>query len=351
MNNGKHLTLAIETSCDETAVAVLADGCEILSNVISSQIDVHRAFGGVVPEIASRHHLQNLNAVFAAALEEAGITLEEVDEIGVAPGPGLAGALLMGTAFGKAVAFAARKPLVAVHHIQAHIMANLIEHPMLQPPFMALVVSGGHTHLIGVEGYNQFRIWGKTRDDAVGEAFDKVARVLGLGYPGGPRIDEVAVFGDPEAVPFKRVYLEKGSLDFSFSGIKTGVINYLHTQKQRGNPVNVPDVAAGFQTAVVEVLTDKAMMAMERTSYGTLALAGGVASNRLLRQKLREACERKGVRLCIPSPILCTDNAAMVACAAYHKQQMGKYSDLYLDVWPGLSIETGLSLLDAKPQN
>ena len=349
MKNGKHLTLAIETSCDETAVAVLADGCEILSNVISSQIDVHRAFGGVVPEIASRHHLQNLNAVFAAALEEAGITLEEVDEIGVAPGPGLAGALLMGTAFGKAVAFAARKPLVAVHHIQAHIMANLIEHPMLQPPFMALVVSGGHTHLIGVEGYNQFRIWGKTRDDAVGEAFDKVARVLGLGYPGGPRIDEVAVFGDPEAVPFKRVYLEKGSLDFSFSGIKTGVINYLHTQKQRGNPVNVPDVAAGFQAAVVEVLTDKAMMAMERTSYGTLALAGGVASNRLLRQKLKEACERKGVRLCIPSPILCTDNAAMVACAAYHKQQMGKYSDLYLDVWPGLSIETGLSLLDAKP--
>lgn len=351
MKNGKHLTLAIETSCDETAVAVLADGCEILSNVISSQIDVHRAFGGVVPEIASRHHLQNLNAVFAAALEEAGITLEEVDEIGVAPGPGLAGALLMGTAFGKAVAFAARKPLVAVHHIQAHIMANLIEHPMLQPPFMALVVSGGHTHLIGVEGYNQFRIWGKTRDDAVGEAFDKVARVLELGYPGGPRIDEVAVFGDPEAVPFKRVYLEKGSLDFSFSGIKTGVINYLHTQKQRGNPVNVPDVAAGFQAAVVEVLTDKAMMAMERTSYGTLALAGGVASNRLLRQKLKEACERKGVRLCIPSPILCTDNAAMVACAAYHKQQMGKYSDLYLDVWPGLSIETGLSLLDAKPQN
>ncbi len=349
MKNGKHLTLAIETSCDETAVAVLADGCEILSNVISSQIDVHRAFGGVVPEIASRHHLQNLNAVFAAALEEAGITLEEVDEIGVAPGPGLAGALLMGTAFAKAVTFAARKPLVAVHHIQAHIMANLIEHPMLQPPFMALVVSGGHTHLIGVEGYNQFRIWGKTRDDAVGEAFDKVARVLGLGYPGGPRIDEVAVFGDPEAVPFKRVYLEKGSLDFSFSGIKTGVINYLHTQKQRGNPVNVPDVAAGFQAAVVEVLTDKAMMAIERTSYGTLALAGGVASNRLLRQKLKEACERKGVRLCIPSPILCTDNAAMVACAAYHKQQMGKYSDLYLDVWPGLSIETGLSLLDAKP--
>ncbi|HCU08691.1 MAG TPA: tRNA (adenosine(37)-N6)-threonylcarbamoyltransferase complex transferase subunit TsaD [Clostridiales bacterium] len=351
MKEGKHLTLAIETSCDETAVAVLADGHTILSNVISSQIDVHRVFGGVVPEIASRHHLKNLNPVFAAALEEAGVTLQEVDEIGVAPGPGLAGALLMGTAFAKAVAFAAQKPLVAVHHIQAHIMANLIEHPQLEPPFMALVVSGGHTHLIGVEGYNRFRIWGKTRDDAAGEAFDKVARVLELGYPGGPRIDEAARLGNPDAVPFKRVYLEKGSLDFSFSGIKTGVINYLHTQKQRGNPVNVQDVAAGFQMAVVEVLVDKAMMALEQSGYRTLVLAGGVASNSALREKLKAASDANGVELCIPSPILCTDNAAMVACAAYHKQRLGRFADLYLDVWPGLSIESGLDLLDAKPRN
>ena len=351
MKEGRHLTLAIETSCDETAVAVLADGHTILSNVISSQIDVHRVFGGVVPEIASRHHLKNLNPVFSAALEEAGVTLQEVDEIGVAPGPGLAGALLMGTAFAKAVAFAAQKPLVAVHHIQAHIMANLIEHPQLEPPFMALVVSGGHTHLIGVEGYNRFRIWGKTRDDAAGEASDKVARVLELGYPGGPRIDEAARLGNPDAVPFKRVYLEKGSLDFSFSGIKTGVINYLHTQKQRGNPVNVQDVAAGFQMAVVEVLVDKAMMALEQSGYRTLALAGGVASNSLLREKLKAASDKNGVELCIPSPILCTDNAAMVACAAYHKQRMGRFADLYLDVWPGLSIESGLDLLDAKTRN
>lgn len=351
MKNGRHLTLGIETSCDETAVAVLADGCQILSNVISSQIDVHRVFGGVVPEIASRHHLNNLNPVFAAALEEAGVTLAEVDEIAVAPGPGLAGALLMGTAFAKAVAYASGKPLVAVHHIQAHIMANLIEHPELEPPFMALVVSGGHTHLIGVEGYNQFRIWGKTRDDAAGEAFDKVARVLGLGYPGGPRIDEAAKLGDPEAVPFKRVYLEKGSLDFSFSGIKTAVLNYIHTQKQRNEPANALDVAAGFQMAVVEVLVEKAMMAMEQSGYTTLVLAGGVASNSLLREKLKAASEGRGIALHIPSPILCTDNAAMVACAAYHKQRMGLVADLYLDVWPGLSIETGLKLLDAKNRN
>ncbi|MDD3863442.1 MAG: tRNA (adenosine(37)-N6)-threonylcarbamoyltransferase complex transferase subunit TsaD [Eubacteriales bacterium] len=351
MKEGKHLTLAIETSCDETAVAVLADGHTILSNVISSQIDVHRVFGGVVPEIASRHHLKNLNLVFAAALEEAGVALQDVDEIGVAPGPGLAGALLMGTAFAKAVAFAAQKPLVAVHHIQAHIMANLIEHPQLKPPFMALVVSGGHTHLIGVEDYNRFKIWGKTRDDAAGEAFDKVARVLGLGYPGGPLIDEAAKLGDPDAVPFKRVYLEKGSLDFSFSGIKTGVINYLHTKKQRGNPVNVQDVAAGFQMAVVEVLVNKAVMALEQSGYRKLALAGGVASNSLLREKLKVACSRADAELYIPSPILCTDNAAMVACAAYHKHRMGMLADLYLDVWPGLSIESGLDLLDAKLKN
>ncbi len=351
MKDGRHLTLGIETSCDETAAAVLADGHVILSNVISSQIDVHRIFGGVVPEIASRHHLKNLNPVFAAALGEAGIALQEVDEIAVAPGPGLAGALLMGTAFAKAVAFAAEKPLIAVHHIQAHIMANLIEHPELEPPFMALVVSGGHTHLIGVEGCNRFRIWGKTRDDAAGEAFDKVARVLELGYPGGPRIDEAARLGDPDAVPFKRVYLEKGSLDFSFSGIKTGVLNYLHTQKQRGVPVNVRDVAAGFQMAVVEVLVEKAMMALEQSGYGKLALAGGVASNSLLREMLQAASNAKNIELYIPSPVLCTDNAAMVACAAYHKQRLGLYSDLYLDVWPGLSIETGLHLLDAQQRN
>lgn len=348
MKHERHITLGIETSCDETAVAILADGRDILSNVISSQIDVHRAYGGVVPEIASRHHLQNMNPVFETALAEAGIDLHDVDEIGVAAGPGLAGALLMGTAFAKAVALAAGKPLVAVHHIQAHIMAGLIERPDIEPPFVSLVVSGGHTHLIAVEGYNRFRILGQTRDDAAGEAFDKVARVLGLEYPGGPAIDKAARKGDPAAVHFKRVYLEKGSLDFSFSGIKTAAVNHVHAERQRGRAVNVSDVAASFQAAVVDVLVDKALMALSQAGSDTLVLAGGVASNSLLRENLKAACAAAGVDLCIPSPVLCTDNAAMVACAAYHKQRLGLYSDLYLDVWPRLSIETDLDLLDAR---
>jgi N6-L-threonylcarbamoyladenine synthase len=348
MKHERHITLGIETSCDETAVAILADGRNILSNVISSQIDIHRAYGGVVPEIASRHHLQNMNPVFETALAEAGIDLNDVDEIGVAAGPGLAGALLMGTAFAKAVALAAGKPLVAVHHIQAHIMAGLIERPDIEPPFVSLVVSGGHTHLIAVEGYNRFRILGQTRDDAAGEAFDKVARVLGLEYPGGPAIDKAARTGDPAAVHFKRVYLEKGSLDFSFSGIKTAAVNHVHAERQRGRAVNVSDVAASFQAAVVDVLVDKALMALSQAGSDVLVLAGGVASNSLLRENLKAACTAAGVDLCIPSPVLCTDNAAMVACAAYHKQRLGLYSDLYLDVWPRLSIETDLDLLDAR---
>lgn len=347
MKNGQHLTLGIETSCDETAVAVLADGNRVLSNVISSQIKVHQVFGGVVPEIASRHHLQNINLVFEQGLQEAHVTLEEVDEIGVTAGPGLAGALLMGTAFAKAVAFAADKPLIGVHHIQAHILANLIENKDLAPPFLALVVSGGHTHLISVEDYNRYKVLGCTRDDAVGEAFDKVARVLGLGYPGGPLIDAAAQNGDPAAIDFKRVYLEKDSLDFSFSGTKTGVINYLHKEEQRGNKVNVANVAASFQLSVMEVIVDKAMMALEQSGHSILVLAGGVASNTLLRSRLKKACSLAGIRLYMPSPIFCTDNAAMVACAAFHKQRQGFVSDLHLDVWPGLSIQTGLCKLNA----
>ncbi len=347
MKDGRHLTLGIESSCDETAIAVLADGRDILSNVISSQIDIHKIYGGVVPEIASRHHLNNIPYVFRASLKEAGVSLEEIDEIGVTAGPGLAGALLMGTAFAKAVAMASDKPLVGVHHIQAHIMACLIEHPELEPPFLALVMSGGHTHLIEVLGYNEFRILGATRDDAVGEAYDKVARVIGLGYPGGPLIDELAKKGDPNAIAFKRVYLEKDSLDFSFSGTKTGVINYLHAEEQRGHSVDPADVAASFQEAVVEVIVDKAMMALDNTGYKGLAVAGGVARNSEMRKRLGEACEKRGRRMWIPSPILCTDNGAMVASAAYRKALEGRYSDLRLDVWPGLNIETGLSKLDA----
>ncbi len=346
MKNGKHLTMGIESSCDETAIAVLADGQEILSNVISSQIEIHKLYGGVVPEIASRHHLKNIPHVFDQALEAAGVSLDEIDEIGVTAGPGLAGALLMGTAFAKAVAMAADKPLVGVHHIQGHIFANLIEYPELKPPFLSLVVSGGHTHLIEVLDYNSFRILGCTRDDAVGEAYDKVARVLGLGYPGGPKIDRLAKDGDPHAVEFKRVYLEKDSLDFSLSGTKTGVINHLHNLEQKGIAWNAADIAASFQQAVVEVLVNKSVMALERTGYKDIALAGGVACNSRLRSQLGQAVEERGGKLYMPSPVLCTDNGAMIAAAAYRKAMEGRFAGLRLDVWPGLNIETGLQKLE-----
>ena len=344
----RHLTLGIESSCDETAIAVLADGRDVLSNVISSQIEIHTLYGGVVPEIASRHHLHNIPFVFDQALKDAGVTLDDIDEIGVTAGPGLAGALLMGTAYAKAVAYAANKPLVGVHHIQAHILANLIEHPELEPPFLALVLSGGHTHLIEVKGYNEFRVLGCTRDDAVGEAYDKVARVIGLGYPGGPKIDRLAKEGDPKAIPFKRVYLEPDSLDFSFSGTKTAVINYMHGEEQRGHSVNTADVAASFQQAVVEVLVNKAMAAAQLTGYRTLALAGGVASNSKIRADLQAACDRKGITMVVPSPIYCTDNGAMVAAAAYRKAMEGHFTGLRLDVFPGLNIATGLAKLEVQ---
>ena len=339
MKDGKLITLAFETSCDETSVALVADGREVLSNVISSQIDVHRIFGGVVPEIASRHHLNNINGVYAQAMEEADVSLDEVDLIGVTCGPGLVGALLIGVATAKAIAFAAGKPLVGVHHIQSHILANLIAYPELEPPFLALVVSGGHTHLIQVDGYDRYRILGRTRDDAAGEAFDKIARVLGLGYPGGPAIDRAAKHGDPHSVEFKRVMLEKGSLDFSFSGLKTGVLNYLNTQKLKGNEIEAADIAAAFQLSVVDVLVEKAMAAAKKIKARKLVLAGGVAANTLLRAELAAACQNRGIELYCPSPVLCTDNAAMVACAAYYRYRAGHVSDLSLDAYATMDIE------------
>ena len=348
MKDGHILTMGIESSCDETAIAVLADGKGILSNVISSQIEIHKTYGGVVPEIASRHHLNNIPFVFRQALDDAGVSLEEIDEIGVTAGPGLPGAVLMGAAFAKAVSEASGIPLVGVHHIQGHIMANLIEHPEIEPPFLSLVVSGGHTHIIQALGYNEFRILGCTRDDAVGEAYDKVARVLGLGYPGGPKIDALAKKGDPNAIEFKRVYLEKGSLDFSLSGTKTAVINYMHNAEQKGHEVNTADVAASFQEAVIDVLVDKSMLAMKETDAPYLVLAGGVACNSRLRERLSQALEKAGKKLYVPSPILCTDNGAMIAAAAYRKAREGKYSSLYLDVFPGLNIESGLRKLEDK---
>lgn len=338
MKNGKRITMGIESSCDETSVALLEDSRTVLSNVISSQIKVHQVFGGVVPEIASRHHLDNINGVLKQALEEANVELAEVDVIGVTYGPGLVGALLIGLATAKAVAFATQKPLVGVHHIQGHISANYIEHPDLEPPFLALVVSGGHTHIVDVKGYNEYEVLGRTRDDAAGEAFDKVARVLGLGYPGGPKIDEIAKEGNPEAIGFKRVYLEKGSLDFSFSGIKTGVLNYLNTEKLKGNEINRADVAASFQQAVMEVIVNKAIMAAKRYGKKKIVMAGGVAANSRLREMLSYECEREKITLYAPSPILCTDNAAMIACAAYYKFQAGLVDDLTLDAFPSLAL-------------
>ena len=331
MKNGKTAILAIESSCDETAAAVVLEGREMLSNVISSQIEIHKAYGGVVPEIASRHHLDNINPVVEQAMEEAEVSIDDIDAIGVTAGPGLIGALLIGLATAKAYALAASKPLIGVHHIQGHICANFIAHPDLEPPFMALIISGGHTNIVEVTDYNSCSILGSTRDDAAGEAYDKVARVLGLGYPGGPLIDEMAKKGDPEAVQFKRVYLEKGSLDFSFSGIKTGVLNYINSEKQQGREIDVADVAAGFQEAVLEVVVDKTMDAALSRGEKRIVLAGGVAANSRLRQMLKERCDKEGLGLYYPPPILCTDNAAMIGSAAYYKYLKGQFDGLDLD--------------------
>lgn len=336
MKEGKFITMAIESSCDETSVAILADGRTLLSNVISSQIDIHTVFGGVVPEIASRHHLQNINRVIDKALEDADIELDDVDLLGVTYGPGLVGALLMGVATAKAIAFAKDIPIVGVNHMHGHISANFIAYPELKPPFMSLVVSGGHTNIVEVTDYNRCTTLGSTRDDAVGEAYDKVARVIGLGYPGGPKIDKIAKEGNPEAIQFKRVFLEKGSLDFSFSGLKTAVLNYINTERQAKREINVADVAASFQAAVIDVIVTKAINAALDMKQDKLVLAGGVASNSRLREKLTEECEKNNIKLFVPSPILCTDNAAMIGCAAYYQYKQQGADDLYLDAFPNL---------------
>lgn len=338
MKDGKFLTMGIETSCDETAIAILADGRTVLSNVISSQIDIFKNYGGVVPEIASRHHLENINGVLDQSLEEAGVTLDDIDLIGVTHGPGLVGALLMGVSTAKALAFAKDLPLVGVHHLMSHISANFIEYPELEPPFMALITSGGHTEIVKVSEYNKCEILGGTRDDAVGEAYDKVARVLGLGYPGGPKIDKIAKDGNPEAIHFKRVYLEKDSYDFSFSGLKTAVLNYINTEKQAGREINRADVAASFQEAVMDVITEKAVDAVKASGMDKLAMAGGVAANSRLREKLGALCEKEGIQLYRPHPALCTDNGAMVACAAYYKYKNGETDGLDLDASPSLPL-------------
>lgn len=331
-------TLGIETSCDETSAAVVVNGREVLSNIISSQIPLHQKFGGVVPEIASRKHIENVIPVVDEALRQANITLKEINAIGVTYGPGLVGALLVGVAAAKALAFAAELPLVGVNHLEGHIFANFLAHPELEPPFMALVVSGGHTSLVYVKNYNEFELVGQTRDDAAGEAFDKVARVMGLPYPGGPHIDRLAAAGNPEAISFPRALNDKNSFEFSFSGLKSAVLNYLNSAAQRGEVIRHEDVAASFQAAIVDVLVTKALQAVQQYGTNQLVLAGGVAANGMLKTKLASACMDMEVQLYYPSPVLCTDNAAMIACRTYYQYQGGKVADLYLNAVPSLKI-------------
>lgn len=332
------LILAIESSCDETAASVVKNGREVLSNVISSQIALHTLYGGVVPEIASRKHIEKINQVIESALAEADVTLEEITAIAVTYGPGLVGALLVGVAEAKALAYAAKKPLVGVHHIEGHVSANFIENPDLEPPFGCLIVSGGHTHLVIVKDYGEFEIIGHTRDDAAGEAFDKVARAVGLGYPGGPKVDKAAREGNPHAIEFPRAKVGDNPYDFSFSGLKSAVLNYINHAKMTGEEICVPDLAASFQNAVVESLVSRAIMAAKEYGYDKLAIAGGVASNSALREGMKAACEKEGIRFYHPSPIYCTDNAAMIGAAAYYEYQKGARSGWDLNAVPNLKL-------------
>lgn len=339
MDEKKDVTiLAIESSCDETAAAVVRNGREVLSNVISSQIDIHTLFGGVVPEIASRKHIEKVNQVVEQALKDAKTTLDDIDAVAVTYGPGLVGALLVGVAEAKAIAFAKNKPLIGVHHIEGHVCANFIEHKDLEPPFLCLIVSGGHTHLVIMEDYGKFRILGRTRDDAAGEAFDKVARAIGLGYPGGPKIDRCAREGNPEAIHFPHAKVEGSPYDFSFSGLKSAVLNYINQARMRGEEVNHADLAASFQKTVVDILTDHAIRAAKEYGYDCIVLAGGVASNTALRAGLAVACEKEGLKFCYPSPIYCTDNAAMIGAAGYYEYEKGIRSGWDLNAVPNLKL-------------
>lgn len=330
--------LAIESSCDETAAAVVVNGRDVRSNIISSQIALHTLYGGVVPEIASRKHIEKINQVITEAMETAEADWSDIDAIGVTYGPGLVGALLVGVAEAKAISYAKRIPLIGVHHIEGHISANYIENKELEPPFLCLVVSGGHTHLVNVSDYGKYEILGRTRDDAAGEAFDKVARAIGLGYPGGPKIEKVSHEGNPHAVEFPRPKVADGEYDFSFSGLKSAVLNYLNSCRMKNIPIVQADIAASFQKAVTDVLIGNAMHAIETYHITKFAIAGGVASNGTLREGMRKACEERGVQFYHPSPIYCTDNAAMIGAAAYYEYLAGNRSGLDLNAVPSLKL-------------
>lgn len=325
------ICLAIESSCDETSVAIVKNGRDVLSNIISTQIDIHKKYGGVVPEIASRNHIENITYVVKEAVEKANIKLEDVDIIGCTYGPGLVGALLVGLSTAKAMAYALNKPLIGVHHIEGHIAANYITHKELTPPYLCLVVSGGHSHLVYVEDYTKFRVLGKTRDDAVGEAFDKVSRAVGLGYPGGPIIDKMAKDGKP-IYKLPRTHFE--NLDFSFSGVKTAVLNLINKDKS----LNVNDLCASFEEAVTDVLVENVLKAVGELNVSKVAIAGGVSANSYLRDRMQKIGSMHNLKIYYPELILCTDNAAMIGAAAYYNFLAGKISNLDLNAVPNLKI-------------
>ncbi len=332
------LILAIESSCDETAASVVKNGREVLSNVISSQIALHTLYGGVVPEIASRKHIEKINQVIEEALKEAGVELKDITAIAVTYGPGLVGALLVGVSAAKAISFATGIPLIGVHHIEGHISANYIENKELEPPYVCLVVSGGHSHLVVVKDYGEYEIIGRTRDDAAGEAFDKVARAIGLGYPGGPKIDKLSKEGNPEAIRFPRAKVDDSEYDFSFSGLKSAVLNYLNGCQMKGEPICEADVAASFQKAVIDVLVEHALHAVKKYGYDKFAIAGGVASNSSLRQAFEVECAKRKINFYHPSPIFCTDNAAMIGVAGYYEYLKGVRSGMNLNAVPNLRL-------------
>ncbi|MEG2353404.1 MAG: tRNA (adenosine(37)-N6)-threonylcarbamoyltransferase complex transferase subunit TsaD [Clostridium sp.] len=330
--------LAIESSCDETSAAVVVNGRDVLSNIISSQIDIHEKFGGVVPEVASRKHIEAISAVVEEALQEAKQTIEDIDAIAVTYGPGLVGALLVGIQYAKALAYATKKPLIGVNHIEGHLCANFIEHKELKPPFLCLIVSGGHTLIVYMKDYGDFEVIAQTRDDAAGEAFDKIARAIGLGYPGGPKVDKISKEGNPDAIKFPRAKFDGDTLDFSFSGVKSSVLNYLNQASMKGEKIVQADVAASFQKAVVGVLVDNSMKACKLKNVDKIVIAGGVASNSCLRETLIKEGNKKCIKVLFPTPILCTDNAAMIGSAAYFEYLNGNIADLKLNAVPNLKL-------------